>query len=133
MDIDFKNAARRHNESAKLLYDKKFYGDSDHLYGLAAECGLKAIMVKLGAPTKNDDLKKDAHRKHMDKLWDEYNSFLNGRTASNYSLPFQENPFKDWHIDQRYAGSKHFDQDRVQPHQQATMAVLAKLGLLLEN
>jgi len=130
MDTDFKNAAHRHHNSAKLLYDKQHYGDSDHLYGLAAECGLKAIMVGLGAPTKNDDLKKDAHRKHINDLWNEYENFLSGRNASNYSLPFQKNPFGDWDSAQRYASSKHFDQSRVNPHQQATIAVLKKLELL---
>jgi len=130
MDTDFKNAAYRHHDSAKLLYDNQYYGDSDHLYGLTAECGLKAIIVGL-AGIKDEDLeflgKKKQYFKHMDKLWDEYNSFLNGRTASNYSLPFQGNPFGDWDMDQRYASSKHFNQNCVERHRQATIAVLEKL------
>jgi hypothetical protein len=30
MNLDFKNAARRHHDSADLLYKEKFWGDADH-------------------------------------------------------------------------------------------------------
>lgn len=126
MDLDFKNAARRHHASAELLYKKKYWGDADHLYGFAAECALKAIMVHFGAPTKSEDLKQNRHRKHIDALWHEYNNFLSGRNQAAYVLSPQ-NPFADWDIAQRYVGSKYFDKNCVDPHRQTSQDLLKLL------
>jgi len=126
MSIDFKNAARRHYASAELLYKNQYWGDADHLYGFAAECLLKAIMVALGAPTKSDDLKKDSHRRHIDGLWGEYNSFVSGRNQSNYLVSI-DNPFANWDVAQRYAGSQYFDNSLVMPHREATEKLLKLL------
>lgn len=42
---DFFNAHQRHWKDAELLYKEKRWANADHLYGLSAECGLKAVMV----------------------------------------------------------------------------------------
>lgn len=125
MGIDFKNAARRHHQSAELLYQKDFWGDADHLYRFSAECVLKAIMIALNAQNKSGDLKKDRHRQHINVLWNEYNSFVNGRNNAGYALS-GPNPFADWDIAQRYAGSKDFSRELVEPHRNA-IAPLFKL------
>jgi hypothetical protein len=64
MDTDYKNAACRHYEDAEILFKQLRWANADQLYGLAAECGLKAVMVGLGARTKSSgDLKK--HSLHI--------------------------------------------------------------------
>jgi hypothetical protein len=73
-------------------------------------------MVELGAPTtESNDLEDKRHRKHINALWNEYNSFVSGRNQSRYVLSPQ-NPFNNWDIAQRYAGSKDFDRNFVEPH-----------------
>ena len=126
MNVDFKNAARRHNDRAELLYKKQYWGDADHLYGLSAECVLKAIMIALGAPAKLDGPRKKLYRQHINKLWAEYSSFVSGRNQSRYCVSPQ-NPFADWDIAQRYVNSKYFDQSFVDPHRRETLGLFKLL------
>jgi hypothetical protein len=68
MNTDYKNAARRHYKDAEILYSRLRWANADQLYGLAAECGLKAVMVGLCASTKSSgDLKKPKHSVHINK------------------------------------------------------------------
>ncbi len=50
MAIDFLDAAGRHRADAELLFEHGRWPNADQLYGLAAECGLKAVMEVLGMP-----------------------------------------------------------------------------------
>lgn len=48
MNADFLDANARHQHDADLLFDRQRWANADHLYGLAAECGLKRLMVTFG-------------------------------------------------------------------------------------
>jgi len=48
MPVDFYDACKRHWNDAEHLFDQKRLANADHLFGLAAECALKAVMVALG-------------------------------------------------------------------------------------
>ncbi len=41
MSVDFGDAHIRHWKDAELLYCVQHLANADHLYGMAAECGLK--------------------------------------------------------------------------------------------
>jgi hypothetical protein len=117
MDTDFLDAAHRHLMDARLL-DRKHgrYANADHLYGIAAECMLKAIMVGLGATlSTKGNLQERAHRQHIDTLWGEYCAFAAGRGGISY-LPFPSHHclFAGWRIDQRYAPERHFTAGHLQ-------------------
>jgi len=83
MKADFKNAYDRHQKDAEILFDKKRYANADQLYGLAAECALKAVMVGLDPALANQDgdLVNQGDKKHIDKLWGHFRFFLSGRSA----------------------------------------------------
>ncbi len=49
LPVDFADAHRRHG-GAELLFMSERLGNADHLYGLNAECGLKAVMERLEVP-----------------------------------------------------------------------------------
>lgn len=51
LPIDYGDSADRHWLDAELLRGGRRTNNADQLYGLAAECALKAIMVRLGAPS----------------------------------------------------------------------------------
>jgi HEPN domain-containing protein len=43
--VQFAEAARRHLADALLLHGENRFANADHLAGVAAECGLKAILL----------------------------------------------------------------------------------------
>ena len=45
MYIDFLDAYLRQWEDAEMLFGSERWATADHLYGLAAECGLKRLMI----------------------------------------------------------------------------------------
>ncbi len=122
LKTDFKNAYVRHQKDANILFDGKRYANADHLYGLAAECALKAVMVKLEPLLIDDngDLLNQGDKIHIDKLWGHSRVFLQGRTASSCLAHLSgKNPFNNWNVNCRYAHEKRFTKNTTLPHQTA--------------
>lgn len=55
MTSDFYNAFVRHDKDADILWQHQRWANSDHHYGLAAECALKALLLKQGIKTQEGD------------------------------------------------------------------------------
>lgn len=103
MSNDFRDASERHFADANLLRHEGRNANADHLYGLSAECSLKAIMEALGMKIKNGIPDDKGHKVHMPELWAAFQSFAQGRLAARYQEPLDhDNPFADWIVDQRY-------------------------------
>ena len=115
---DFANAHDRHWRDAKLLFQAGRWANADQLYGLSAECGLKAVMVADGLPVGADGSPGKEYRKHVDTLWGIFRAFVQGRQTGQllHHLP-QCNPFASWSIRNRYANGVHFNEQSVAPHQ----------------
>lgn len=117
MQPDFLDAHERHWCDAELLYARQRWANADHLFGLAAECGLKRLMIASGMPLRSDggpDQTED--RVHANKAWQRYESYRSGPISGiAYGLP-AENPFSGWEISQRYARKDQFDESRVSAH-----------------
>jgi hypothetical protein len=130
MAVDYCNAADRHWEDAGHLLNNNRLANSDHLFGFAAECALKAIMMALG-------MSLDAHerpveepgKKHINELWNEFGAFVQSRGGAKYAAMIDTtlNPFDDWKAGQRYHHRSTFTVAKVEKHRQAaerTMGVL---------
>jgi hypothetical protein len=104
MSTNYRDAAVRHFIDGDLLNKNQKYANADQLYGLSAECSIKAVMVGLGMQTTKKGAPKDyAHKVHISELWMAFQSFAAGRLASRYVEPLDHlNPFEDWDVDQRY-------------------------------
>ena len=104
MSTSFLDASDRHFHDAELLLAQARGANADHLFGLSAECSLKAVMLALGMAVSPDGAPQDkGHRVHMPELWAAFQSFAEGGLASRYLEPLDKsNPFADWSIDQRY-------------------------------
>lgn len=104
MSTNFRDASARHFEDAEMLLAQTREANADHLFGLSAECSLKAVMLALGMAVSTDGVPADrAHKVHMPELWAAFQSFAEGRLASRYLEPLDKtNPFSDWAVDQRY-------------------------------
>jgi hypothetical protein len=130
LPTDYLDAMERHWEDAELLWNQvpQRFANADQLYGLVAECGLKALMTKLvpgffdthrGRPSNRADLV------HADGIWSCYRNYSQGGAAARYALPANTNPdpFNQWEIDDRYANRMHFTRTRVHEHREAALTV----------
>lgn len=125
MKADFHDALARHWDDAERLFGAQRWANADHLYGMAAECGLKALMRKFGMPYGGNGDRPDERvdRVHADGIWTRFESYRSGHDrGAGYELP-AGNPFQDWRAEQRYAHQAGFDQYRAQAHQMATRHV----------
>lgn len=123
MNTDFLDAHERHHDDADHLHASARYANADHLYGVAAECGLKRLMEAFGMQTGPRGPRKKADRKHADQIWVRFGAYQSGHASgARYALP-RSNPFSDWHIDQRYAHHSQFTAALVHPHAAAARQV----------
>jgi hypothetical protein len=126
MKEDFLDAHRRHLKDADWLFQSQRWANADHLYGIAAECGLKALMEKMkGGSLDREDKLHVMEDKKTSNAWVRYQTYISGHAkAIKLALP-TGNPFSDWLVSQRYINQSNFDHDRVQPHQDGAKAVAA--------
>ena len=107
----------RHWRDAELLFDdqkRKSLGNADHLYGFAAECGLKALMLSCGMEMHNGKPRNREDCCHVDKLLRRYQIYMAG-IDKKYVLS-DTDFFKQWNIDERYAKDTELSQDQVKKH-----------------
>ncbi len=129
--MDFVAAHRRHWEDAELLLDHERLGNADHLYGFSAECGLKAVMTRLGMPLEpSGDPREREHRKHIQELWPVFKSFAEERAGSVYlrQLP-RGTPFSDWSHHARYSRTGCSGENAVDQHRDAARDILRMVML----
>jgi hypothetical protein len=114
---DFKAAARRHHKDAQFLLDDKRWPNADHLAGVAAECGLKAILLGWFGVTLNArSIPVWGSKKlgHVDELWNEVARIISGRSAPIFAALMVGSPFANWHVSDRYSdGNATIEQDAI--------------------
>lgn len=116
MQSDFFDSHNRHLSDARRLYGLQRWANADHLFGLAAECGLKRLMIAFGIKTDNDGTPEGKYKIHINKLWSEYEAVRTGHSQGvRYTLS-PTNPFHRWDISDRYGSQSNFDQKRVDQH-----------------
>jgi hypothetical protein len=125
MQADFLDAHERHWDDAERLLQAQRWANADHLYGMAAECGLKRLMLAFGM---HYDAAKDRpcqqhDRVHANGIWARFDSYRNGHAqGAGYALS-PSNTFANWDVADRYAHQSNFDQARAQGHQIGAQAV----------
>ncbi len=124
MPTDFYDAFHRHRQDGEILYERQRWANADHLYGLSAECGLKALMLKLGMPVSPAGVPQGPYRIHIDRLWTSFRIFASGKLPPYYfSFLSSNNPFRNWDIGQRYENQSGFNQATVDPHRQEVQKI----------
>ena len=121
----YASAARRMHDHARQLSSEPRMGTADHLYGMAAECALKAILhaynVIPAAPRKP----AKPFSVHIDRLWQEYAAWAAGHGA--YTVP-RSSPFGRWRVEDRYRHDDDFDAARLHAHREGASMVAKLLG-----
>ena len=114
---DFADAHRRYLEDAELLFEKARWANADHLYGLSAECGLKAAMESAGVWGEAGSPPPEC-RKHVHELWPLFVDYMEPTGESWDGFPKDE-PFDDWSHHDRYAHRERFRSSDVRRHRDA--------------
>jgi len=108
--FDYSEAAARHAHDAKFLREHDRLENAGQLFGLHAECALKALLVAHGLKTEADgDISvkgQEGYRKHINVLHPLVSSmsvFPDGRSSNDF-VPYMKNllVFASWDIKHRY-------------------------------
>ncbi len=106
MTVDYVAAARRHIRDAHLLQHAGRLANAGQLFGICVECGLKALLVRGGAPVDANGNVVRPYKEHMpqlDTLINGLTTLPDGRAASTLHsrLPNLAS-LANWKIDHRY-------------------------------
>ena len=131
----YASAAQRMRAHAENIFADPRLGTADHLFGLAAECALKAILHGRGvipAPPAfpPDKATKQRFATHIDRLWGEYVAWAAGGSAHLQLEPTSS--FSSWRVEDRYQHDSFFTQPRAEAHQigAATTAALLERAII---
>lgn len=98
-----KEAAHRHFDAARSLDGSSKRAAAAYLFGLAAECAVKAVLETTGLRPRFSERKTDPYYAHFPELRGLLGDAMAGRSASRLA-PFAESAFMaEWDIRVRYA------------------------------
>lgn len=108
MTMDFLGSSKRHYQDAELLTSNNRYPNAGHLFGFAAECGLKALLISHGLrtnPATGDIVESHPYKykTHVDVLINNVFTFSSSRNFVKYlSIMPGIMAFSNWKIEHRY-------------------------------
>jgi hypothetical protein len=127
---DMRLAAYRHFEAAEKLAEGKRRDVAGYLYGIAAECGIKAMMLDINIrPLPNERRKEDPFFAHFPDLRTMLRSRLEGRLAAPL-LPFISSDafMNNWSTDMRYSHGRDIADAWVAAWSQQARQVISSMG-----
>jgi hypothetical protein len=112
MPVSFPKAADRHLNDARHLISlgqAERIPNATQLFGISAECALKAVLVGTGCiatSAATGDITNRNDRKHVAQLWADFPAYMTGRASAHYSALLltapKPNPFDSFNVSQRY-------------------------------
>lgn len=130
----YANAAIRHWSDAELCANHARSPNADQLYGFAAECALKVVLLKVPACASSGALQK-RYKEHVNDLWELVPLHGVEKIAAGLVslLRMPAKPFSDWSVDQRYESGEGISDAIVKKHRDAARRALGAAGLLGER
>lgn len=126
---NYADAALRHWHDAQLLEEENRVENADHLYGFAAECAIKKVLVVLPAFSTTGMLEK-TYKEHVNTLWGRVNYQSLQKTYPILSALLKStNPFSDWHVKQRYAADREISKAAMELHKKSAIRLLGSVNL----
>lgn len=121
-------AALRHWRDARLLEQNNRVENADQLYGFTAECAIKTALIELPAFAKNGTLSLP-YKEHINDLRGKVNlQSLQKRYPCLYACLKANNPFLDWHVNQRYVVDGAVSLQSMHGHRESAKRLLGVLG-----
>ena len=124
-------SARRHLEAADALYEPERRRDvAGYLYGIAAECALKAMMQEAGLrPLSNDRRNEDPFYAHFPKLKTQLRDLQQGRVAGRLTEYIADPSFMNqWDTDMRYCKGDEIRHEWVERWRNQARNVVSAIG-----
>ncbi|MEW5801537.1 MAG: hypothetical protein AB1847_05455 [bacterium] len=106
--VDFSGASKRHYHDAELLLTNSRIPNAGHLFGFAAECGIKALLVSYGLQvdkTTGDIIEKKPfkYKTHINVLINNVQTFPGSPAYFQYVQMMPKlMAFSNWHTSHRY-------------------------------
>ena len=128
-NTNMRASARRHQEAAETLHEGARQDVAGYLYGLAAECGIKALMLDLGMrPTQNPRTSDDPFYAHFTRLKTILSYDVHARQHSDLRKFIEDKHFMEyWDIAMRYSDGKDIKKAWVDGWRQNAKDVVAEL------
>jgi hypothetical protein len=122
-------AARRHQEAAETLYGGARHDVAGYLYGLAAECGIKALMSDLGMRPARETLRtSDPFYAHFTRLKTMLRDDAHARRHPDLRKFAEDDRFMEhWDIAMRYSDGKDIKKAWVDDWRQNAKDVMAEI------
>lgn len=121
---NYADAALRHWNDAQILEEKNSLGNADHLFGFAAECAIKTVLVKLPAFSNNGVL-DTAYKEHVNTLWGKVNhQSLHKTYPTLVAFLKSTNNFSDWNVNQRYSANGEITKSVVELHKNSAKRLI---------
>ena len=138
---DFPAAARRHHQDARLLLDDRRWPNADHLAGVAAECGLKAILLGYFGATLGNNSRPVWGQPakplgHVNHLWNELPLIISGRSAPVFAALIAgppPQPFASWDIADRYSDGNTITEQCAREHLDMAKKIMGLLEQAVLN
>lgn len=109
---DYTRAARRTWDSAVEL-PQKCRSVAGYLYGIAAECAVKAIMKRIGIPEQPDERGADPYYAHYPNLAPLLREQIAGRGAAELNPFVADSYLQNWSTKMRYSDGGKVTEQRV--------------------
>ncbi|MEW2548603.1 hypothetical protein AB0910_23010 [Streptomyces sp. NPDC047002] len=143
----FAAASRNHYRAAALAAERGLRTSADHLAGLAAECGIKAILADFlgsrlntrnrlenaevatvkGAP--GNRTRKPQEHGHLPELWEHLTAVAHRRRGGGAGALFTQliwnNPFAGWDVGDRYCDGTALTDAVIDRHLKAAYDLIA--------
>lgn len=134
---NFPTAAYRHHKDAQFLVDDQRWPNADHLAGVAAECGIKAILLGYFGAQLDKNSKPVwgmPHKTlgHINHLWTELPLIISGRSSPVFATLIAgppPDPFASWDIADRYSDGSTVTEQCAREH----LDMAKKILVLLEQ
>lgn len=128
--INMEAAARRHLAAADCLMECGCRGTAGYVYGLAAECAVKAMMLEAGLPKPADPTDRDhAYYKHFPELRTQLRDKLKGRRAKPLATFIQDDRFMaNWSLQMRYSDGKKIKEIWLSSWSEQASQIVACIG-----
>lgn len=124
-------SARRHFEAADILFTSENRRDvAGYLYGIAAECAVKAMMLEAGRrPLERHMRNEDPFYSHFPQLKTLLRDSLVGRSATTLRR-FVEDPkfMNQWDIEMRYSKGSDIRDDWVETWRTQARDIVNAIG-----